>query len=72
MWPFKKKPKLKAVTADDGEIAYAKRVVDAVFYPLLKKNLDILNKHLAKKNLRCGITIQWFFDKVVEDIPDQK
>jgi len=58
---FKKKKTLK--TATDDDIAYAKKVVDSVFYPVIKKQIDLINKTLEKRNIRAGIEIKWFFDR---------
>lgn len=45
----------------------AQLVVNEVFYPSLKKNIDQLNLFLEEKHgVRVGVEINWFFEKVDE------
>jgi len=49
-------------TATNSEVSYCQNIVDKIFKPIIEKNLAIVNKFLAKKELRAGIEITWFFD----------
>lgn len=66
MWPFKKKLPKKQVhkTATDEDISYARQVIDKAFEPVLKRNLDALNKILSDRGVRVGADITWLFEKV--------
>lgn len=73
MWPFKKhqpqqsEKRVKAVTASDDDMAWARSLVQGSFEPSLRRQLEVFNQTLAKRGLRAGIEVQWFFDKVVEE-----
>lgn len=70
MWnPLKNKSqkKLKLLTATDSDVEFAKRVVDTYFTPILKRNIESLNKLLAERGVRAGIEINWIFDKVQKE-----
>jgi hypothetical protein len=47
-------------------MAYARSIVDEVYYPILKQHIKTLNKTLEKRNIRAGIEIRWFFDRFEE------
>ena len=54
--------KYRTVPTDD--LKWAKQVVDDIFYPTVKKQLDHINGHLYKqRKIRAGIEIKWFFDQ---------
>lgn len=70
MWFLKRrgigKNKVKAVTATDADIAWAKQLIHLGFEPMLRRNIETLNKSLEKKGIRAGIEVVWFFDKLEE------
>jgi hypothetical protein len=41
-------------------------MVDQVFEPMLRRNLEVLNLHLADRKIRAGIQVYWFFDRFEE------
>lgn len=55
-----KKPKTKVT---DEEIEKAKKMIDAVLYPQIKKQISLLNKHLEEDKIQVGVEINWFFQK---------
>jgi hypothetical protein len=61
-WPWSKKKQI--TRAEDQDVEKARELIDAVIYPLIKKQINALNKHLEKDGIRVGIEINWFFDKV--------
>lgn len=63
---FKKKNKKVLKTATNDDMAYARSIVDEVYYPILKQHIKTLNKTLEKRNIRAGIEIRWFFDRFEE------
>lgn len=63
-WPWHKKKPKKLTRAGDQDIEKAKKLIDAVVYPQIKKQIDILNNHLESEGIRVGVDITWIFDKV--------
>ena len=61
-WPWKKKKKI--IKAEDIDIEKARKVIDSVVYPQIKKQIKVLNEYLEKDKIRVGVEINWFFDKV--------
>jgi len=47
----------------EDDVKHAKHVIDNVFTPRLKRDLDKLNEYLKERGIRAGIEVQWFFDK---------
>ena len=71
MWnPFKRKNKKLKPSNKSGEdlnkdFENAQKLVNKVFYPQLKKNLDIFNEFLKDEcGIQAGIEVNWFFEKV--------
>lgn len=62
-WPWNKKKVTKSKASND-EMEDARKLIDAVIYPQIKKQIEILNKHLEKKNLQVGVDITWIFEKL--------
>lgn len=62
-----KKTKAKLNNKEDVEdsIERSKQIINAVFYPIIEKQLNKLNDHLQSKyKVRVGIEINWFFEKI--------
>ena len=67
LWnPLNWKKKKKIIRAEDEDVAKARKIIDAVVYPQIKKQVQVLNKHLESDGIRVGVEITWFFDKVEE------
>lgn len=64
-WPWnrQKKDKTKA-SVTDSDMKNAGKLIDAVIYPQIKKQIEVLNKHLEKDKIRVGVEITWIFDRI--------
>jgi len=60
---LKKKKLQPKIEISEDDVEYAKHIIDNIFTPKLKKDLDKINEHLKERGVRAGIEIQWFFDK---------
>lgn len=63
-WNKKKKPIQNRTTASDDDCRKAGKLIDAVVYPQIVKQIEILNKHLEKDKIQVGVEITWIFDKI--------
>lgn len=63
-WNKKKKPIHNKSVASDEECKRAGKLIDAVVYPQIIKQIEILNKHLEKDKLQVGVEITWIFEKL--------
>jgi hypothetical protein len=48
----------------DEECKKVGKLIDAVIYPQIKKQIEILNKHLEKDGIQAGVEITWIFDRL--------
>lgn len=65
----RKAPQNLPKTPSDGELAYARRLIDEAVEPVLRKIVEKLNSSLAPKQIRAGLEINWIFERV-EDSPE--
>lgn len=65
-WPWQKPKKQvqNRTTASDNDIKKVGKLIDAVIYPQIKKQIEILNKHLEQDKIQVGVEITWIFDKL--------
>jgi hypothetical protein len=67
MWnPFRRKKKsLNNNKPDLDPIEQSRLIVNSVFYPQIKKDLDKINAYLKEHHsVQVGIEINWFFEKI--------
>lgn len=65
---FKQKSKslkLSNGQTDKDDIENATKLINAIFYPKLEKDLKNLNSYLETNySVRVGVEINWFFEKI--------
>ena len=69
--PQQEKIKYRTVPTDD--LQWAKKVVDDIFSPIVKKQLDHMNKYLYnQRKIRAGLELNWMFDQEGDNFHEAK
>lgn len=70
---IQKTTRVKYRTVPTNDLEWAKEVIDENFFPVIKKQLDHLNKFLyQQRKIRAGLELNWMFDQEGESFHEDK